>query len=212
MPAARTRLFLAAVVLAILLYLGARRVGPVPALGGFLDPANGVWALARGAELPARSAARIPGLTAPVEVLYDDRGVPHVFAATEEDAWRAEGYVVARDRLFQLELQTRAAAGTLSELLGARLLPADRAPRALCLRRGADAHLTLPVVAPGRLLQHRGNSDRRQSPSQVVERSHDDLALGGLELRAGIEGLVAEQPHDVLHRHSLLGAAQHPAR
>src|ERR1044071_6404029 len=125
MPPRRARAFRTGAVLAALLYVGARRVGPVPALGGFLDPANGVWALARSAKLPVRGAARIPGLTAPAEVLYDDRGVPHVFAATEEDAWRAEGFVVARDRLFQLELQTRAAAGTLSELLGARLLPAD---------------------------------------------------------------------------------------
>ena len=109
MPPRRARSFLTGAVLAALLYVGARRVGPVPALGGFLDPANGVWALARSANLPVRAAARIPGLTAPVEVLYDDRGVPHVFAATEEDAWRAEGFVVARDRLFQLELQTRAA-------------------------------------------------------------------------------------------------------
>jgi penicillin amidase len=138
MPLARARTLLAAVVLAILLYLGARRVGPAPALGDFLDPANGVWALARGADLPARGAARIPGLSAPVEVLYDDRGVPHIFAATEEDAWRAEGFVVARDRLFQLELQTRAAAGTLSELLGARLLPADRAARRRGLAWAAD--------------------------------------------------------------------------
>ena len=43
-------------------------------------------------------------ITKPVTVLYDDRGVPHIFAATEVDAYRALGYVVARDRLFQLEL------------------------------------------------------------------------------------------------------------
>jgi penicillin G amidase len=107
-------------------------VGVVPPLGPFLDPANGVWALARNAELPERSRAQIPGLSAPAEVLYDDRGVPHIFAATEEDAWRAEGYVVARDRLFQLELQSRAASGTLSELLGERALEVDRTDR----RRG----------------------------------------------------------------------------
>jgi penicillin amidase len=67
-----------------------------------------------------------------VEVLYDDRGVPHVFAKTEEDAWRAQGYLIARDRLFQLELQARASAGTLSQLLGDRALEADRFTR----RRG----------------------------------------------------------------------------
>ncbi len=130
-PSARptVRQFFAALVLAALLYAGFRGLGPAPALGLFLNPATGVWSLARSAEPPAQGSARIPGLRAPVRVLFDDRGVPHVFAATEEDAWRAQGYVIARDRLFQMELQTRAASGTLSELLGQRTLGADRAAR-----------------------------------------------------------------------------------
>jgi penicillin amidase len=126
------RLVVAAVVLAVLGFVGARGAGPVPPLGPLLDPANGVWSLARGAEFPARGEASIPGLRAPVQVLYDDRAVPHVFAASEEDAWRVQGYLVARDRLFQLELQTRAASGTLAELLGERAAQADLADR----RRG----------------------------------------------------------------------------
>jgi len=126
------RTVLAALGLGVLLYAGLRGIGPAPALGPFLNPATGVWSLVRSAEPPARAEARIPGLGAPVRVLVDDRGVPHVFAASEEDAWRAQGYLIARDRLFQMELQTRAASGTLSELLGARALEADRATR----RRG----------------------------------------------------------------------------
>ena len=128
----RLRIGLALVLLGITGYAGARPVGGAPALGAFLEPAEGVWALARSAVLPERSSARIPGLGAPVEVRTDDRGVPHVFAATEEDAWRAQGYLVARDRLFQLELQRRATAGTLSELFGERALESDRTAR----RRG----------------------------------------------------------------------------
>ena len=130
-PPARASLrpVLAALVLAALLYLGFRGAGPAPALGPFLNPATGVWSLARSAEPSARGSASIPGLGAPVRVLFDDRGVPHIFAATEADAWRAQGYVIARDRLFQMELQTRAASGTLSELLGDRTVGADRAAR-----------------------------------------------------------------------------------
>ena len=126
------RLLLSLVVLAAALYVSARPVGPAPALGSFLEPANGVWALARTANPPARAEARIPGLGAPVEVLVDDRGVPHVFARSEADAWRAQGYLLARDRLFQMELSTRAASGTLSELVGGRALEVDRIAR----RRG----------------------------------------------------------------------------
>ena len=73
-----------------------------------------------------------------MRVVYDDRGVPHIFAATEADAQRALGYVVARDRLFQLEIQSRAGGGTLTELLGARLLSTDREFRALGLPAAAE--------------------------------------------------------------------------
>ncbi len=132
------RLLVSLVVLAAALYVAARPVGPAPALGAFLEPANGVWALARTANPPARSEAHIPRLSAPVEVLIDDRGVPHVFARTEEDAWRAQGYLLARDRLFQLEFLTRAASGTLSGLFGARALEADRAARRRGLAWGAE--------------------------------------------------------------------------
>src|SRR6266550_1729181 len=99
----------ASIVLAALLFTGFRPVGPLPAIGRLLDPANGVWATAKTANLPPIEQGRIPGLKAPVQVLFDDRGVPHIFAASEDDAYRALGCVMARDRLFQRELQTRAA-------------------------------------------------------------------------------------------------------
>jgi penicillin amidase len=119
------RPLLGAAVLALALVVAATRVGPLPPLGALLDPARGAWALARTAELPRTATATIPGLHAGVDVRYDDRGVPHIFAKTPDDAYRALGYVVARDRLFQLDVQTRAAAGTLTEMLGKRLADVD---------------------------------------------------------------------------------------
>ncbi len=110
----------------------------VPALGPLLDPANGIWHVAANAELPREASAQVPGLTAPVRVLYDDRAVPHIFAATEADAQRALGYVVARDRLFQLELHAHAGAGTLTEMLGKRALGMDRRMRGLGLPLSAE--------------------------------------------------------------------------
>lgn len=132
---------LAAIVLILLAVVAERGAGPMPPLGPTLDPVRGIWAVARNAELPRSARARIPGLSAPVRVMYDARGVPHIFAATQRDAWRALGWVVARDRLFQLELQTRAANGTLTELLGARALPLDEETRALGLPRAAEQKL-----------------------------------------------------------------------
>jgi penicillin amidase len=130
---------LAGAMLAGLLALSVRRTGPLPALGPFLDPASGIWSVARQAELPRAARGAIPGLGAEVRVRYDLRGVPHIFAAKEADAISALGYVVARDRLFQMELQWRAGAGRLTELAGQSLLGIDRESRQLGLADAADA-------------------------------------------------------------------------
>lgn len=121
-----------------LLYAGACGAGPLPPLGPLLDPNNGVWAAALTARPPAEASGHVSALGDSVEVLYDVRGVPHIFARTERDATRALGYVVARDRLFQLEMQARAAAGTLTELVGSVALPADREARRLGLAWSAE--------------------------------------------------------------------------
>ena len=98
---------LATLVLGGALYVGTRSVAGAPPLGPLLDPVHGVWALARTA-VPARdAAAEIRGLGSSVDVRFDDRGVPHVFAASLTDAARAMGYVHARDRIFQMEIQTQ---------------------------------------------------------------------------------------------------------
>ncbi len=143
----------AAVALGGVLYVGARGVGPLPPLGAFLDPVRGVWASAAYASLPAKLDAEIPNLSAPVEIRYDARSVPHIFAATEDDAIRALGFVVARDRLFQMELQWRAGAGRLTELVGRRALAADSEPRRLGMARGAERTLaSLAKDSQGRRL------------------------------------------------------------
>jgi penicillin amidase len=144
---------LAALVLAGALYVGGRPVRTAPALGPLLDPLNGIWSLARTATPPATAEVRIPGVTGRVDVRFDDRGVPHIFATSTADAVRALGYVHARDRLFQMEIQTRAVAGTLSEIAGARTLDLDRTARGQGLAdaatRGFDR---LPAVSPAKVL------------------------------------------------------------
>ena len=80
-------------------------------------------------QLPDRSTPPIPGLSAPVEVRFDARGIPTVRARTLQDAFRVQGYLQARERLFQMELARRVAGGELSELVGAVALPLDRRQR-----------------------------------------------------------------------------------
>ncbi|MEP6780744.1 MAG: penicillin acylase family protein, partial [Gemmatimonadaceae bacterium] len=143
MPNTRIGSVSAIVVLLVLGYAGARPIGPVPALGKFLDPANGVWNTALNAELPADARTSLRGLSAETRVIYDDRDVPHIFAATIPDAYRAMGYVVARDRLFQMEMQARAGAGTLTELAGnnPRVVELDQQTRQLGMPRAAELRL-----------------------------------------------------------------------
>ncbi|HEY0994567.1 MAG TPA: penicillin acylase family protein [Gemmatimonadaceae bacterium] len=138
MRASPLRASLALLVFCGLLALLSRPLGPAPALGPLLDPARGVWATGRGEGAAPRGEASIPGLAGPVRVVYDDRDVPHIFASRVDDAIRVLGYVVARDRLVQLQVQTLAASGRLTEIAGARALPLDQEMRGLGLPRNAE--------------------------------------------------------------------------
>ncbi|MBX7059776.1 MAG: penicillin acylase family protein [Leptospirales bacterium] len=94
------------------------------------------------ASRPVRSGlADLPGLGAPVRILYDERGVPHIFADSEPDAYRALGYVQTKDRWWQMELARRVARGELSEILGAPTLEADVLFRTLGLSRFGQQYL-----------------------------------------------------------------------
>ena len=80
---------------------------------------------------------QIRGLHAPVKVLRDSWGVPHIYAEDEHDLFMAQGFVQAQDRLWQMESNRRLAAGRLSELIGPMTLPLDRLVRTLGLMRAA---------------------------------------------------------------------------
>ncbi len=81
-----------------------------------------------------------PSLTGEVKVLRDDWGVPHITAQNEPDAYFALGYVMAQDRLFQMEAMRRLAAGELAALLGPPLVPVDKLARSFLLRRKAEQY------------------------------------------------------------------------
>ena len=98
--------------------------------------------------LPEMDGERaVSGLAAPVEVVRDRHGVPHVLARNEEDALFALGYVHAEDRLWQMEMNRRIGAGRLAEVLGTPALATDRLLRVLGLHHRAKA--TLAHLSPG---------------------------------------------------------------
>ncbi len=88
--------------------------------------------------LPKTSGTIRAPLSAPARVTRDPLGVPHIQASSIEDALFLQGYVTAQDRLFQMELLRRLAAGELSELFGPVAVEADRDARRFRLRRVAE--------------------------------------------------------------------------
>jgi penicillin G amidase len=86
---------------------------------------------------------QIPGLTAPVKVIRDSRGVPTIEAGNLEDLFFAQGYVVAQDRLWQMDMMRRYAGGELSEVLGEDTLKLDREQRILGLRASAEKSMAM---------------------------------------------------------------------
>jgi penicillin amidase len=125
---------------ALLAGLGTR-VGSLPPLGMLLDPADGLYRTARQAAYPERAELAIDGLEAPVTVVRDARGVPHIFAENHADATAALGYVVAQDRLFQLDFIPRVASGRLAAAFGPSSVQTDRFLRATGMDWGAKNNL-----------------------------------------------------------------------
>lgn len=89
-----------------------------PRMGFFLSPAKGFWQNAEDTGRMFNADISASGLQGNTEVYLDDRLVPHVFAGNDADAYFAEGYLHAKFRLWQMEFQTYAAAGRLSEIMG----------------------------------------------------------------------------------------------
>ncbi|MEX2263735.1 MAG: penicillin acylase family protein [Bryobacteraceae bacterium] len=87
------------------------------------------------------SAADVPvaGLKSPVEILRDRWGVPHIYAQNVDDLFFAQGYMAARDRLFQIDLWRRVGTGKLAEVLGPSAIPRDRLARAVRYRGDPQA-------------------------------------------------------------------------
>lgn len=107
---------------------------------GLLIAASGFSAWYWYVRLPQREGEiRLPQLSALVTIAYDERGVPHIQAQNEIDAYRALGYVHAQDRLFQMEMARRLARGELSEILGDKLLATDKLFRTLGINERAIA-------------------------------------------------------------------------
>lgn len=136
-------------LLSLSLLICLKGIRGVPPLGALLDPVNGLYYTARNANQDSGSAISLSGLTDEVRIIRDDRGVPHIFASDDFDGITALGYVVAQDRLFQMDFIRRVAAGRLSEILGPSMMTTDRFLRQTGMVWGGEKNLTRIEKAGG---------------------------------------------------------------
>jgi acyl-homoserine lactone acylase PvdQ len=98
-----------------------------------------LYSIAHSALPQLDGSVSVPGISAKVRVVRDGQGVPTIEASTLEDLFFAQGYVTAQDRLWQMDILRRAAAGELSEVIGEATVKMDREQRILGLRIAAEA-------------------------------------------------------------------------
>ncbi len=122
--------------LMIVFLLGNAGAGAAPSAPSTLQ-SRAAAAVAR-----IRGEMTVPGLHARVRVQRDRWGVPHIYARNQHDLFFAQGFVVAQDRLFQMELWKRSGQGRLAEILGAGALERDINARRLRYRGDPDAEYT----------------------------------------------------------------------
>ncbi len=113
------------------------KIGMLPPVGKFIDPVSGFWQNAEKAE-PEISAELKLNVNAASKIIYDERLVPHIFAENLHDIYFLQGYVTASNRLWQMEFQTHAAAGRISEIIGAKAIPFDREQRRIGMLWSAE--------------------------------------------------------------------------
>lgn len=104
-------------------------IGSLPPLGKFLNPFGGAWQNAETKQTKHTEKLPFAQLLAPVQVVYDEREVPHLFAQNDRDLYFVQGYITASQRLWQMEFMSHAAAGRLSEIVGKKALNFDRLQR-----------------------------------------------------------------------------------
>jgi penicillin G amidase len=129
----------ALLVSAAVLALFAFGYGPVPALGRALDPGHGAWTSAAGGQPIHSETLSLPGLAHPVTVAFTSHGVASIRGADDNDVFLTLGYLHARFRLTEMDLERRLGEGRVSQLAGPAGLSSDKFELRLGLLRTAQA-------------------------------------------------------------------------
>lgn len=133
--------FICVIIPVLLAYALNTKFGNLPPLLKFLNPFTGFWQNAEKFKLARQSKVVLKGTRENVDVVFDDRMIPHIFAQNDHDIYYAQGYITAMHRLWQMDFQTRYAAGRLSEAVGSKALELDRYQRRMGMVYGAENSL-----------------------------------------------------------------------
>lgn len=127
----------------------------------------------------------IEGIKNEIKIYYDDFGVPHIYAANEEDAYYAFGYVYAQDRLFQTQFFKLIASGRLSEYLGKDALEVDKFMRVLGLKKAG--------YASAEKYMSNANEQYQKSFYSYLKGFNSFVKTGNLPVEYNILGLPREE-------------------
>lgn len=117
------------------------KLGDIPPLAKFLNPFTGFLQNAQTNKDVKEINFPAENLKSKVQILMDNQGIPHIFAENDYDAYYAQGYITARDRLWQMDFQSRYAAGRLSEVIGKKAIELDRYQRRMGMLYSAERML-----------------------------------------------------------------------
>ncbi|NND31145.1 MAG: penicillin acylase family protein [Saprospiraceae bacterium] len=112
--------------------------GSLPPIGSFFNPFSGFWQNAEKTTPGGRINLSGMGIIDPVVIVFDERMVPHVYATDDLDLALLQGYLHAKDRLWQMDITARQASGRLAEIFGGRLLENDQRMRRMGLAKTAE--------------------------------------------------------------------------
>ena len=139
---------------------------------------------------PDRQSVDIAGLSAPVDISFDQDGVPRIHAQTMQDAVSALGFVHARDRMFEMDLMRRVVSGRLAEVAGSSVVPVDVFMRTIGMRRAAVDDLANLPGDTRAMLQAYANGVNAWTAQRGRFASAENVALGRPEAWEPVDCLL----------------------
>jgi len=144
----RAKALICIIIPILLAYALNTKFGDTPPILKFLNPFTGFWQNAESNMITANKKIALKGAHDKIDILFDDRMIPHVFAQNDYDVYYAQGYVTAMHRLWQMDFQTRFAAGRISEIVGKKAIEVDRYQRRMGMVYGAENSLKGMMADP----------------------------------------------------------------